>query len=83
MLVFYVFYSIHAAHNFEQTGLAGQKAIDLEEGPAVRGPSLENLADQSPADVAMYSLGPLGGAPSGLMLGRTSGGVTRLPPPTL
>jgi hypothetical protein len=84
MLVFYVLYSIHAAHNFEKTGLAGLKAVDLEEGPpAVRGSSLVDLAEQSPADVAMYSLGPLGGAPAGLMLGRTSGGVTRLPPPTL
>ncbi|WIA39047.1 hypothetical protein OEZ86_005191 [Tetradesmus obliquus] len=86
MIVFYVFYSIHAAHSFEKNGLTGQKAVDLEDqGPVVdaRGPSLLDLAEQSPADVAMYSLGPLGGAPEGLRLGRTSGGVTRLPPPTL
>jgi hypothetical protein len=82
MLVFYVFYSIHAANNLEKNGLQGQKAIDIEE-PAVRGPSLDNLATQSPSDVALYSLGPLGGSPSALRLGRTSGGVTRLPPPTL
>lgn len=83
MLVFYVLYSIHAAQNFEETCLAGQKAVDLEDGPAVRGPSLEDLAQPSPSDVAMHSLGPLGGDPAGLRLGRTSGGVTRLPPPTL
>ncbi|KAF6256039.1 amino acid permease family protein [Scenedesmus sp. NREL 46B-D3] len=83
VLVFYVLYSIHAAQNFEETCLAGQKAVDLEDGPAVRGPSLEDLAQPSPSDVAMHSLGPLGGDPAGLRLGRTSGGVTRLPPPTL
>eukprot|EP00882_Tetradesmus_deserticola_P001730 GHRQ01001859.1.p1 GENE.GHRQ01001859.1~~GHRQ01001859.1.p1 ORF type:complete len:634 (+),score=216.50 GHRQ01001859.1:64-1902(+) len=82
MLVFYVLYSIHAAHAFEQNSLAGCKAIDLEAAPAVRGPSRDDLADQSPSDVALRHMGPNSAPAEGLKQGLSSGGVTRLPPST-
>eukprot|EP00775_Hariotina_reticulata_P003840 gene3840-4097_t len=85
VLVFYLLYSVHASERFEKTGrqaaVEGQKAIDLEcnAAPSRR---VSSVQPHSPA----RQLSMLTGESSvieGMKLGRASGGVTMLPPPTM
>lgn len=78
---------MHAANRLDKSEILGQKAVDLEVARVTsevsRRSSIVHEENQDVGTVARFSLGPLGGDPGGVMLGRTSGGVTRLPPPTL
>jgi hypothetical protein len=83
VIVFYLLYSVHASDRFEKSGkaaLQGQKAIDLESPPSRRGSSTTN------APTPLQRVSMLTGEScvvEGMKLGRASGGVTMMPPPTL
>jgi hypothetical protein len=98
MIVFYLLYSIHAATRFEQEAPStggvevGAKAVDLEHGPgdaaamsesAHRGQEGLGAVSIKHTDSIIERINTAPASPRQSVLGRRSGGVTRLPPPTL